>query len=65
MDSNSQELILTRLALDPASPVLDRSLREPRAGDPCPRCETGKLDYDGTLNLSCPACGYSLAGCST
>lgn len=27
------------------------------AGDACPRCQEGRLDYDGTLNLFCPACG--------
>lgn len=27
------------------------------AGDACPRCQEGRLDYDGMLNLFCPACG--------
>ena len=31
----------------------------------CPRCQEGHLDYDGLLNLSCPKCGFTLAGCFT
>jgi hypothetical protein len=38
---------------------------EPRAGDLCPVCKEAQLDYDGLLNLSCPKCGYTLAGCFT
>lgn len=36
--------------------------RELRAGDLCPRCGEGRLDYDGVLNLTCPKCGYTLGG---
>jgi uncharacterized protein (DUF983 family) len=39
--------------------------KELRAGDLCPACEQGWLDYDGMLNLSCEECGFSLAGCFT
>jgi uncharacterized protein (DUF983 family) len=35
------------------------------AGDICPRCRLGVLDYDGLLNLACSQCGYSLGGCFT
>jgi hypothetical protein len=38
---------------------------ELRAGDVCPACAKGKLDYDGMLNLSCEECGFSLTGCFT
>lgn len=34
-------------------------------GDLCPRCQEGRLDYDGLLNLGCPKCGYTLMGCFT
>jgi hypothetical protein len=37
----------------------------PKAGDLCPQCQSAKVDYDGMLNLSCPDCGYTLAGCFT
>lgn len=37
----------------------------PHAGDACPRCHTGRLDYDGMLNLACPVCGYAMGGCFT
>ena len=31
----------------------------------CPKCKTGKMDYDGLLNLICQNCGFTLAGCFT
>jgi uncharacterized protein (DUF983 family) len=34
-------------------------------GDLCPKCRTGKLGYDGLLNLACPVCGYAVGGCFT
>jgi ribosomal protein S27AE len=37
----------------------------PKAGDICPRCQSATIDYNELLNLSCPDCGYTLAGCST
>ena len=37
----------------------------PKAGEICPKCDAAKIDYDGLLNLSCPECGYTLAGCFT
>ena len=36
-----------------------------KAGNLCPACKRARLDYDSLLNLSCPDCGYALAGCST
>lgn len=33
------------------------AMQSAAAGDICPRCHEGRLDYDGTLNLFCPACG--------
>jgi hypothetical protein len=36
-----------------------------RAGDLCPQCKQGRLDYDGLLNLSCTQCGYAVGGCFT
>lgn len=46
---------------------LDASLETSvlHAGDMCPRCQRGVLDYDGLLNLACSQCGYSLGGCFT
>ena len=35
------------------------------AGDTCPVCQKGVLDYDGMLNLSCQECGFSIGGCFT
>lgn len=36
-----------------------------RAGDLCPVCKTGVLDYDGMLNLVCPNCEYQESGSFT
>lgn len=58
------DLVLTLPADDPLSQA-DKVPKELRAGDLCPTCRAGRLDYDGLLNLSCPHCGYALAGCFT
>lgn len=29
-----------------------------RKGGVCPECNTGELDYNGLLQLECPACGF-------
>jgi ribosomal protein L37AE/L43A len=36
-----------------------------KAGEICPTCQSAKIDYDSTLNLTCTHCGYTLAGCFT
>jgi hypothetical protein len=36
-----------------------------RAGMTCPRCHQGIIEYDGMLNLVCPNCGLTDAGCFT
>ncbi|NWG34002.1 MAG: hypothetical protein HXY42_06135 [Chloroflexi bacterium] len=36
--------------------------RAPRPGQKCPECGEGRLDYDGLLQLVCPACGYLASG---
>ncbi|HEY3312875.1 MAG TPA: hypothetical protein VGK00_14640 [Anaerolineales bacterium] len=38
-----------------------------RRGEPCPSCGIGLLDYNGLIDLECPACGYTEgagAGCT-
>jgi len=37
----------------------------PSAGESCPQCRVGKLDYDGCLNLACARCGYLTIGAFT
>lgn len=44
---------------------LDMEAHEIRPGDLCPACSQVKIDYDSILNLTCPECGYTLAGCFT
>jgi hypothetical protein len=51
--------------LDPTGKKADKRKHSLRAGDPCPQCTQGALDYDGLLNLSCLQCGYALSGCFT
>jgi uncharacterized protein (DUF983 family) len=36
-----------------------------RAGMTCPRCQQGKLDYNGLLQLACPVCGLIETGACT
>jgi rubredoxin len=36
-----------------------------KEGDLCPQCGQAKLEYDGTLTLRCPNCGYGAGGCFT
>ena len=35
------------------------------AGQTCPRCGQGKLDYNSLLNLTCPICKYELTASFT
>lgn len=45
-------------------PPAEGSLRlEP--GKPCPRCGKGIIEYDGWLNLVCPACKLTQGGAFT
>ena len=53
------------LIVEHAGPSPVKTSREARAGDLCPQCQEGRLDYDGLLNLACPKCGYALGGCFT
>jgi len=43
----------------PCAPV------EHKAGEPCPHCEHGRLEYNGCLNLHCPRCSFQLTGAFT
>ncbi len=36
-----------------------------KEGDLCPQCGKARLEYDGTLTLRCPNCGYGAGGCFT
>ncbi len=57
---------MTGIDLIPLSLDIDnKPASELHAGDLCPHCRAAQLDYDGTLNLACPQCGYTLAGCFT
>jgi uncharacterized protein (DUF983 family) len=42
-----------------------RFVSQLQVGDLCPACGKAHLDYDGLLNLTCSACGYTLSGSFT
>ncbi len=44
------------LGIDP--PDLPQTARPLRKGEICPQCGSGLLDYNGLLQLQCPACGF-------
>lgn len=52
------------LGMDPPPAQTSKPLRK---GETCPMCSQGKLDYNGLLQLECPACGFVSgegAGCT-
>jgi len=51
---SSFEKILLGLEL-PEFPEVTSPLRK---GSTCPRCGKGILDYNGLIQLECPACGF-------
>lgn len=51
---SSFEKILLGLEV-PDIPEVSEPLRK---GSTCPQCGEGKLDYNGMLQLECPACGF-------
>jgi uncharacterized protein (DUF983 family) len=61
---NDRELYIA-LGMEPLQESSASQKEEYRTGDRCPRCNHGRLDYDGLLNLSCAKCGYALQGCFT
>jgi hypothetical protein len=66
MNSAAHESAMDGFDLFPiATDAGSGSASELRAGDLCPSCRSGHLDYDGLLNLVCPRCGYGLGGCFT
>lgn len=52
------------LGIDPPPTQTNKPLRK---GEICPVCLQGQLDYNGLLQLECPACGFVSgegAGCT-
>lgn len=47
----------------------DEQVKQPEvgvsAGNLCPKCKKGILDYDGMLNIVCPICNFTAGGCFT
>ena len=57
--------------MNPAPPVPapqpEAPVRPLRAGETCPRCGQGRLDYNGVLALACDRCDFAEtegAGCT-
>jgi uncharacterized protein (DUF983 family) len=50
-----------------ASPDLqEAAFIDLRSGNLCPACGKGRLDYNGSIELECPECGFTLGdgGCT-
>jgi len=65
--SNSRASIVERPKVKkklskPLAVSRSRSCSAPHAGQKCPECGKGKLDYDGMLQLCCPVCGHLASG---
>jgi hypothetical protein len=63
--TNSKPEFALASDLADAGTLEDHEIREPRAGELCPKCARANLDYDGMLNLACPNCAYTAACCFT
>ncbi len=49
-------------AAGPETGANEPEAASPRAGEHCPYCGEGVLEYDSMLNLVCPACWRVVAG---
>lgn len=49
---------LEKLLLGIEQPVLMQNIPPLKKGEPCPQCNAALLDYNGLLQLECPACGF-------
>lgn len=47
-----------KLLLGLEQPKLPKVKAPLRKGSPCPNCGKAALDYNGMLQLECPACGF-------
>jgi hypothetical protein len=67
LESHQKQLSAFEMSLNLEFQVdpLPKGSTTPKAGDPCPQCQSAKIDYDSLLNLSCYDCDYTLAGCFT
>jgi hypothetical protein len=67
MNEEKQLSSLEKLLLGIDQPEVDKTIVPLKKGQPCPICKAGKLDYNGLLQLECPACGFVSAeggGCT-
>jgi hypothetical protein len=54
--ANLSSLELLLLGID--QPVAGEVVSPVSKGDWCPQCRKAQLDYNGLLQLECPACGF-------
>jgi len=58
MTEEKQLSSLEKLLLGIDQPVIGPAIEPLKRGQPCPNCKEGRLDYNGLLQLECPACGF-------
>jgi uncharacterized protein (DUF983 family) len=58
-DQPERELSSLELLLQGILKPVEETRAALRAGEICPACGQGKLDYNGLLALECPRCGYT------
>ena len=66
-DDNERNLSSLELLLMGLVPSAGPGVAPLRRGSECPQCGKGNLDYNGLLQLECPACGFVSAegaGCT-
>ncbi|MCA1954002.1 MAG: zf-HC2 domain-containing protein [Anaerolinea sp.] len=61
LPADVRQRLFYRLEL-PNEPTETNSALAHQPGSLCPHCHQARLDYDGTLTLRCPACGYAEGG---
>jgi uncharacterized protein (DUF983 family) len=58
MTEEKQLSSLEKLLLGLETPEIPRVVSPLRKGEQCPQCGAAALDYNGLLQLECPACGF-------
>lgn len=58
MEKEEKLSSLEKFLLGIEQPIPVQNIPPLKRGEPCPRCNSARLDYNGVLQLECPACGF-------